>query len=176
MRAMTSSAHSPPKERFTNSIKNGRASVTHAGLSYCEAGVFPLASSRRSSSRTCLWLTRTKFMARRLSHRVLFATALLSISLTPTFAVELISPLDGFQATLGPVAVSIYYEPIHTEYKVVITASAEEPESVIRFVSNLAPGQSVVVSVPRGVGQPARELQLHRVGDQLELERSSNND
>jgi hypothetical protein len=29
------------------------------------------------------------------------------------------------------------------------------------------------VSVPRGAGQPARELHLHRVGDQLELERPS---
>jgi hypothetical protein len=36
-----------------------------------------------------------------------FATALLGTGLTPTFAAELISPLDGFQATLGPVAVSI---------------------------------------------------------------------
>ena len=29
------------------------------------------------------------------------------------------------------------------------------------------------MSVPRGAGQPARELHLRRVGDQLELERPS---
>jgi hypothetical protein len=74
------------------------------------------------------------------------------------------------------VVVSIYHEPTDTGYQVVITAGAEEPGIVIRFVSNLAPGQGTVVSVPRGAGQPARELSLHRVGDQLELERSSNND
>jgi hypothetical protein len=181
LRAITLSAHSVPKERLllrqiTNSIKSMRASVSQASLSYHEVGAFSLASSRRSYGSIGLWLSRAMVMARRLGHRVFLATALLGTGLTPTLAAELISPLDGFQATLGPVAVSIYYEPIHTEYQVVITASAEEPDSVIRFVSNLAPGQGVVVSVPRGVGQPARELKLHRVGDKLELERSSNND
>jgi hypothetical protein len=42
-----------------------------------------------------------------------------------------------------------------------------------RSEENLAHGQGVVVSVPHEVGQPARELHLHRVGDQLELERST---
>jgi hypothetical protein len=181
LRALTLSAHSFSKERLllrqiTNSIKSKRASVTQAGLSYHEAGAFSLASSRRSYGWIGLWLSRAMVMARRLGHRVFFATALLGTGLTPALAAELISPLDGFEATLGPVTVSIYYEPIHAGYQVVITASAEEPDSVIRFVSNLAPGQGAVVSVPGGAGQPARELQLHRVGDKLELERSSNND
>jgi hypothetical protein len=181
LRALTLSAHSFSKERLllrqiTDSIKSKRASVTQAGLSYHEAGAFSLASSRRSYGWIGLWLSRAMVMARRLGHRVFFATVLLGTGLTPTLAAELISPLDGFEATLGPVTVSIYYEPIHAGYQVVITASAEEPDSVIRFVSNLAPGQGAVVSVPGGAGQPARELQLHRVGDKLELERSSNND
>jgi hypothetical protein len=181
LRVITLSAHSFSKERLllrqiTNSIKSKRASVTQADLFYYESGAFSLASSRRSCGWIGLWLSRAMAMARQLGYRVFFATAFLGTGLTPTLAAELISPLDGFQATLGPVVVSIYYEPIHTEYQVVITASAEEPDSVIRFVSNLAPGQGVVVSVPRGVGQPARELQLHRVGDKLELARSSNND
>jgi hypothetical protein len=123
-----------------------------------------------------MWLSKAMVMVRRLGQRVLLATALLGSGLMPTLAAELISPFHGFQAALGPVAISIYYEPIHTEYQVVITASAEEPDSAIRFVSNLAPGQRVVISVPRGVGKPARELQLHRVDDKLELERSSNDD
>jgi hypothetical protein len=162
--------------QITNSIKCKSASVTQAVLSYSEVAALSLASSRRSYGWRGLWLSKAMVMARRLGHPVFLATALLGSGLMPAPAAELISPLDDFQAMLGPVAVSIYYEPIHTEYQVVITASAEEPDSVIRFVSNLAPGQHVVVSVPRGVGQPARELQLHRVGDKLELERSSNND
>ncbi|OSJ08911.1 hypothetical protein BST63_27660 [Bradyrhizobium canariense] len=115
-------------------------------------------------------------MSRRLAHRVFLASTLLGSSLVPAVAAELISPLDGYQAMLGTVAVSIYYQPIHTEYQVVMTVSSDKPDSVIRFVSNLAPGQQVVVSVPRGVGRAARELQLRRVGDKLELERPSNND
>ena len=164
LRAITSSGHSFSKERLllreiTNSINNKCASVTQAGKSYGEASVFPLPSNRRSYGRMGFWLSRTlAYLARRRVHRVLFATALLGTSLAPTLGAELISPLDGFQATLGRVAVSIYYEPTHTEHQVVITAGTEEPGSVIRFVSNLAPGQGVVVSVPRGAGQPAREL------------------
>ena len=176
LRAITLSALSSSKERLllrqiTN--KSKRASVTQADLSYYEAGAFSLASSRRSYGWIGLWLSRAMVMARRLGHRGFFATALLGTGLTPTLAAELISPLDGFQATLGSVAVSIYSQPIHTEYQVVITAGTKEPNSAIRFVSNLAPGQGVVVSVPRGVRQPARELRLHRVGDKLVLERSN---
>jgi hypothetical protein len=183
LRAITSSAHSFSKERLlpreiAHSFNNRCASVTQAGKSCGGAGVFPLPSNRRFYGRVgfCVSGTFASFVARRRVLRVLFATALLGTSLTPTLGAELISPLDGFQAALGRVAVSIYYEPTHTEYRVVITAGTEEPDTVIRLVSNLAPGQGVVVSVPRGAGQPARELHLHRVGDQLELERSSNND
>jgi hypothetical protein len=162
--------------QLATSIKCKSASVTQAGLSYSEVIAVSLASSPRSYGWRAMWLSNAMVMLRRLGHRVLLAITLLGSGLMPTLAAELISPLHGFQATLGPVAVSIYYEPIHTEYQVVITASAEEPDSAIRFVSNLAPGQRVVISVPRGVGKPARELQLHRVDDKLELERSSNND
>jgi hypothetical protein len=176
--AITLCARSFTNERLvlrqiTTSIKCKSASVTQAGS---EVIAVSLASSRRSYGWRAMWLSNAMVMARRLGHRVLLATALLGSGLMPTLAAELISPLHGFQATLGPVAVSIYYEPIHTEYQVVITASAEEPDSAIRFVSNLAPSQRVVISVPRGVGKPARELQLHRVDDKLELERSSNDD
>lgn len=183
MRAITSSGHSIAKERLllreiTYSINNKCASVTQADKSYGEASVFPLPPNRRSYERMGSYVfgTFASFVARGRVLRALFATALLGTSLAPTLGAELISPLDGFQTALERVAVSIYYEPTHAEHRVVITAGTEEPGSVIRFVSNLAPGQGVVVSVPRGAGQPARELYLHRVGNQLELERSSNND
>jgi hypothetical protein len=183
LRAITSSGHSFSKARLllreiTHSINNKCASVTQAGKSYGEASVFPLPSNPRSyrGMGSYVFGAFASFVARGRVLRVLFATALLGTSLAPTLGAELISPLDGFQATLGRVAVSIYYEPTHAEHRVVITAGTEEPGSVIRFVSNLAPGQGVVVSVPRGADQPARELYLHRVGNQLELERSSNND
>jgi hypothetical protein len=169
LRAITLYAWSFSKERLVLRQIKSKTCVAEADPS-------SLALSRRSCGWADLWFSRVMVMARRLGHRVFLATALLGSGLTPTLAAELVSPLDGFQATLGSLAISIYYEPIHTEFHVVIAAGAEEPDSVIRFVSNLAPGQRVVVSVPRAVGQPARELQLHRVGDKLDLERSSNSD
>jgi hypothetical protein len=83
----------------------------------------------------------------------------------------MISPDAGLEATLGAMAISIYYHPTPTGYQVVITAGTADQHSFVRFVSTLGPGQDAVVSVPRGEGQPALELRLHRVGDRVELQR-----
>ncbi len=100
------------------------------------------------------------------------AAALLTAGLGPVMGSELISQKAGFQGKLGAASVNITYVPTDIGYKVVVTTGTEEPGSVVRFVSILAPGQRAVVSVPREVGQSALELRLHRVGDRLELERS----
>lgn len=103
---------------------------------------------------------------------VLLTAAFLSVfGLPPAAGAEIISPDVGLQATLDAVNVSIYYHPTSAGYHVVITAGTEDLHSVVRFVSTLAPGQDAVVSVPRGVGQPALELRLYRVGDRVELQR-----
>jgi len=82
---------------------------------------------------------------------------------------EEVSPRDGLQIKLGPMNVSIYYETTDAGYQVVTTASSEAADSAIRFISALVPGQDVVVSVPRSVGEAALELHVRRVGDRVEL-------
>jgi hypothetical protein len=94
-----------------------------------------------------------------------------AITLATGAHAEVIPPDAGLQAVLGAVNVTIYYHPAKTGYQVVTTASTDQPDSVIRFVSTLAPGQDAIISVPRGVGQSALELRLRRVGDRVEFQR-----
>jgi hypothetical protein len=105
-------------------------------------------------------------------NRLLAAGAFLGALGTATAAqAEVIPPDAGLQAVLGAVNVTVYYHPVKAGYQVVTTASTDQADSVIRFVSTLAPGQDAVISVPRGVGQPALELHLRRVGDRMEFQR-----
>jgi hypothetical protein len=102
--------------------------------------------------------------------RLLLATAFLgAFGLAAGARAEDVSPNGGLQAKLGAMNVSIYYQPTDAGYQVVTTASTEAPDSAIRFIATLAPGQDAVVSVPRGAGQTALELHLRRVGDRVEL-------
>ena len=119
-------------------------------------------------------LHSASFSARLAAHlrlpRILLACALLGVFGLPSSAgAEVISPDAGLHVRLDAVAVSIYYHPTARGYQVVITAGAEDPAGLVRFVATLVPGQDAVLSVPRGAGQPALELRLRRVGDQVEL-------
>ena len=104
--------------------------------------------------------------------RLLVASAFAgAVGIANVAQAEVIPPDAGLQAVLGAVNVTVYYHPVNAGYEVVTTASTDRPDSAIRFVSTLAPGQDAVISVPRGVGEAALELHLRRVGDRLEFQR-----
>src|SRR5690348_12292448 len=88
----------------------------------------------------------------------------IATAVATTVRAEVVAPDTGLQAALGAVNVTVYYHPVAAGFQVVTTASTDQPDSVIRFVSTLAPGQDAIVSVPRGVGEPALEIRLRRVG------------
>jgi hypothetical protein len=103
-----------------------------------------------------------------------FISAIIGImSLAAGASAEVVAPLAGLRATLDTVTVIAYYVPCDKGYQVVVTAGTENPDHLLRFVSILAPGQDVVISVPRAVGQPALQLRIQRVGDRVELDRPS---
>jgi hypothetical protein len=104
--------------------------------------------------------------------RFVLASALLgAITFAAAAQAEVVAPDTGLQAALGAVNVTIYYHPVAAGYQVVTTASTDQPDSVIRFVSTLVPGQDAIISVPRGIGEPALKIHLRRVGDRLEFQR-----
>ena len=61
----------------------------------------------------------------------------------------------------------VYYTAEQDGYRVVTTLASGAEQQPIRFVSTLAPGQRVVISVPQAEGQPAVDFEIQRTGDSL---------
>jgi hypothetical protein len=78
-----------------------------------------------------------------------------------------LKPIEAKSFTLGTTTGIVYYTVQPTGYRVVATLQSGETPTVVRFVATLAPEQSVTLSSPRGVGEPAIEVRLVRHGDQL---------
>jgi hypothetical protein len=78
-------------------------------------------------------------------------------------------PLAGLQTTLGRLDLNLYCQARPEGLEVVATASDGEAGTAIRFAAVLADGQSAVVSVPRGPGEPAEEIVLRRAGGRVEV-------
>jgi len=158
------------RDRFPPTAPVRRLAYRIAG----DASGIPLPLARDIRATLKNWAT--KFAAEMAAHlqvpRILLAATILGgFGVASTAGAEVISPDAGLDATLDAVAISIYYHPTLIGYQVVITAGTADPHSFVRFVATLAPGQDAVVSVPRGEGQPARELRVRRVGDRVELQR-----
>ncbi|MBB6255047.1 hypothetical protein [Nitrospirillum iridis] len=106
------------------------------------------------------------------AHSILFSAVVAgAVSLVTIARGETLSADTALKAKFDAVDVNLYYHPTKAGYQVVVTAGTQDPASTVRFVSTLAPDQETVVSVPRGVGQPALELHVRRTGDTLELVR-----
>lgn len=93
----------------------------------------------------------------------LFACA---CALSPVQAVEL-APMEGFSVKLGNVVGTAYYTVEKDGHQVVATVTSAESTSPIRVVATLLPGQSVMLSVPRSLGEKPLEVEFERREDQL---------
>ena len=61
----------------------------------------------------------------------------------------------------------VYYSVEQDGYRVVATLTSGGDALPIRFVSTLAPGQRLVISVPRSGGQPSVDFEILRNGEVL---------
>jgi hypothetical protein len=77
-----------------------------------------------------------------------------------------INRMAGVDIALGEFSGVLYYVPVSDGYRVVATVSSGERVTPLRFSATLAPGQSVVFSVPSQSGTPER-LEVARAGDRL---------
>jgi hypothetical protein len=77
---------------------------------------------------------------------------------------ETIQPIEGKSIDLGTLTGIVYYAAEPEGYRVVATLGTDTP---IRFTATLAREQSVILSTPRGLGEPAIEVRIMRRGDQL---------
>ena len=78
-----------------------------------------------------------------------------------------IKPIEGKRIDLGTFGGIAYYTIKPDGYQLVITLSPYEGETPIRFIATLAPGQSVTLSTPRKLGEPAVEVRFRHQGESL---------
>jgi hypothetical protein len=82
------------------------------------------------------------------------------------FQGEQIFPGQGFSFALGDTLGVVYYTSEPGGLRLVTTIGNTNGTPV-RFVTTLAPNQTVTVSVPRQVGQEAIEVSFLRLGERL---------
>jgi hypothetical protein len=83
-----------------------------------------------------------------------------------------LTPGNGYSLRLGAYDGALYYSVADGDFRVVATLASGDAVP-IRMISTLMPGQSVMLSVPRGPGEAPMELAIVRDGDTLRLEDTS---
>lgn len=75
----------------------------------------------------------------------------------------------GHSIRLGNVSGVVYYTTEADAFRVVATLASGMTEPPIRFMASLAPGQRIVVSVPRSVDEASLDLTIARIGDTVQV-------
>jgi hypothetical protein len=84
---------------------------------------------------------------------------------------ETLYPIQGKTIDLGTIGGIVYYTIQPDGYRVVATLGTESP---VRFIATLSPEQSIFLSTPRGLGQPAMLVRIMRHGEQLLVDGGTN--
>jgi hypothetical protein len=98
--------------------------------------------------------------------RSLFAAFLAATFSLPALAQDL-KPVQSQAIDLGPVAGDAFYTVEHDGFHVVATFAPRQGGTPVRVQALLAPGQSVVFSTPRAVGEPPASVTIQRHNDQV---------
>jgi hypothetical protein len=104
-------------------------------------------------------------MKKRIAILVAFAVAMTVVS-GGVYA-DTIRPIQGKRIDLGTFGGVAYYTVKPDGYHLVVTLTPSGAETPIRFIAILAPGQSVTLSTPRKLGEPALEVHFQHLGDDL---------
>jgi len=80
-----------------------------------------------------------------------------------------LAPMSGHSIYLGDFTGVVYYTAEQDGYHVIATVASGAESTPIRFISTLAPGQRVVISVPQGMGEPSVDIELARDGEALRV-------
>lgn len=78
-------------------------------------------------------------------------------------------PHQGRSIELGGTTGVAYYTVVEDGFQIVATLAAGEATAPVRFIATLAPGQSVVLSVPQALNETAKELEIRRNGDVIAI-------
>ncbi|MGH7212330.1 MAG: hypothetical protein ACREF1_12825 [Acetobacteraceae bacterium] len=79
--------------------------------------------------------------------------------------------IEGRSIALGPVTGMVYFVHQGADDDVVATLRAGTGNAIVRFEASLSPGQSAIISVPRGPGEAAIAIRIRRQGERIFLTR-----
>jgi hypothetical protein len=85
-------------------------------------------------------------------------------------------PGNGYSIHLDRFTGAAYYTVEQAGYRVVATLAEGEDGLPVRFVSTLAEGQALTISIPGSLGEPARLLAFKRLGNRLVVSPDSSSD
>lgn len=106
-------------------------------------------------------------------HQTLLSTAAAAMIAAGGANAGELHAIEGRSIALGPVAGTVYFVQQGTEDDVVATLSAGAGNPIVRFEASLSPGQSAVISVPRGPGEKAIAIRIRRQGERVFLTRDT---
>ncbi len=103
----------------------------------------------------------------------IFAAALALASTGPAAHAEGLQPAQGQHIDLGAVSGIAYYTVERDGFRVVATLAQEGQDGApVRVEAVLAPGQSLMLSTPRGVGTPPYAVEISRRADAVLVRRA----
>ena len=97
----------------------------------------------------------------------LVACAFASLLVAGDVLADSIKPIEGKSINLGTFGGVAYYTVKPDGYYLVVTLTPNGTETPVRFIATLAPGQSVTLSTPRKLGEPAVQVHFQHLGDDL---------
>jgi hypothetical protein len=88
-----------------------------------------------------------------------------TLSLIGAAQAEDLRPIQAKSIELGRATGVAYYTISDGGFRVVATLANGEGGTPVRLIATLAPGQSVVLSVPQAINEASREMEFRRVND-----------
>ncbi|GJD53359.1 hypothetical protein OPKNFCMD_6134 [Methylobacterium crusticola] len=104
-----------------------------------------------------------------MTFRTTLLAAAAASSLAGAASADAIRPSQAAPVDLGPLAGVGYYTVAPDGYHVVVTLAPRAAAPAVRFEAVLAPGQRVIVSMPRQAGLAARAVAISREGDTVSV-------
>ena len=98
---------------------------------------------------------------------LLIACAIAVVLLAGGVRANSVRPIEGKPIDLGTFGGIAYYTVTPDGYRLVVTMMPSGTQTPVRFVATLAPGQSVTLSTPRALGEPAIEVRFRHQGESL---------
>jgi hypothetical protein len=104
----------------------------------------------------------------------MIAAAVLALGFAGPAMAQEINPIESQSVRLEGVAGDVYYTVRPDGYHLVATfAPRGDSRTPFRFETVLAPGQSVMVSTPRGTGAASDVVQISRRQDRVFVQKAS---